>query len=67
MEFPMPDDSILKIIHKGVVIPASPLALNSKRQFDKVRQTALMRYYCDAGAGGDASTGIAGVSAAVGF
>ena len=52
MEFPVPDDNILKIIRKGVVIPASPLALNSQRKFDPVRQTALMRYYCNAGAGG---------------
>ena len=52
MEIPMPDENIIRIIHKGIVIPASPLALNSQRQFDPARQTALMRYYCNAGAGG---------------
>lgn len=37
---------------EGIVIPAQPLALNSARQFDPVRQRALSRYYMDAGAGG---------------
>src|SRR5215472_292603 len=37
---------------KGLVIPAHPLALNSRRQLDERRQRALTRYYCDAGAGG---------------
>lgn len=43
---------ILELIRRGTVIPASPLALNSKRQFDERRQRALMRYYIDAGVGG---------------
>src|SRR5690554_895458 len=43
---------ILDIIHKGVVIPALPLALNNQREFDEKRQRALMRYYLDAGADG---------------
>jgi hypothetical protein len=34
------------------VIPASPLALNSRRQLDERRQRALWRYYAAAGAGG---------------
>jgi len=43
---------ILQILHKGVVIPALPLALNEKRKLDERRQRALFRYYLDAGAGG---------------
>lgn len=40
------------ILDRGVVIPAHPLALTSSRKLDERRQTALTRYYCDAGAGG---------------
>ncbi len=36
----------------GCVIPAHPLALNASRKLDERRQTALTRYYCDAGSGG---------------
>ncbi|MBW6537280.1 MAG: dihydrodipicolinate synthase family protein [Mariniphaga sp.] len=43
---------ILTSLHKGVVIPALPLALNKNRKLDERRQRALMRYYLDAGAGG---------------
>ena len=43
---------ILTSLHKGVAIPALPLALNSKRKLDERRQRALIRYYLDAGAGG---------------
>jgi dihydrodipicolinate synthase/N-acetylneuraminate lyase len=39
-------------LHKGVVIPALPLALNASRKLDDRRQRALIRYYLDAGAGG---------------
>src|SRR5262245_48795623 len=39
-------------LHRGLVIPAHPLALTSERKLDERRQTALTRYYCDAGAGG---------------
>ncbi|MFQ3621153.1 MAG: dihydrodipicolinate synthase family protein [Spirochaetales bacterium] len=39
-------------IKKGTVIPAIPLSLNSKRQYDERRQRALVRYYLEAGAGG---------------
>lgn len=42
----------LDAFRKGLVIPATPLALNSDRQFDAARQKALIRYYLDAGAGG---------------
>jgi dihydrodipicolinate synthase/N-acetylneuraminate lyase len=37
---------------RGLVIPAHPLALTESRRLDDRRQTALTRYYCDAGAGG---------------
>jgi dihydrodipicolinate synthase/N-acetylneuraminate lyase len=37
---------------EGQVIPAHPLALTTTRTLDERRQTALSRYYCDAGAGG---------------
>jgi dihydrodipicolinate synthase/N-acetylneuraminate lyase len=39
-------------LHKGVVIPAHPLALTSARTLDERRQRALTRYYAAAGAGG---------------
>ena len=37
---------------EGAAIPAHPLALTEARRLDERRQTALTRYYCDAGAGG---------------
>jgi len=43
---------ISEMLHKGVVIPALPLALNQNRKLDDRRQRALLRYYLDAGAGG---------------
>lgn len=43
---------IMTALHKGVVIPALPLALNKERKLDQRRERALMRYYLDAGAGG---------------
>lgn len=43
---------ILHQLREGCVIPASPLALDAERVFDPLRQTGLMRYYVDAGAGG---------------
>jgi dihydrodipicolinate synthase/N-acetylneuraminate lyase len=43
---------IMTSLNNGVVIPALPLALNSKRKLDERRQRALIRYYLDAGAGG---------------
>jgi dihydrodipicolinate synthase/N-acetylneuraminate lyase len=40
------------LLQRGVVIPASPLALSSARRLDERRQRALWRYYSGAGAGG---------------
>jgi dihydrodipicolinate synthase/N-acetylneuraminate lyase len=40
------------LLHRGMVIPAHPLALTADRKLDERRQVALTRYYCDAGAGG---------------
>lgn len=45
-------EGIIEQVRKGVVIPASPLALTEERKFDDFRQRVLMRYYLDAGAGG---------------
>src|SRR5882672_8138736 len=39
-------------LNEGLVIPACPLALDSRRKFDERRQRALLRYYVAAGAGG---------------
>ncbi len=46
------DREIQQQLLRGIVIPAHPLALTSKRKLDERRQRALTRYYCDAGAGG---------------
>lgn len=46
------DPRIQQILHRGTVIPASPLALDSQRRFDQRRQRAVWRYYSAAGAGG---------------
>src|SRR5580700_6258652 len=46
------DAAVARILHRGVVIPAHPLALTAARNLDERRQVALTRYYCDAGAGG---------------
>lgn len=43
---------IRDIVRKGTVIPATPLALDANRRFDAQHQTALIRYYIDAGVGG---------------
>lgn len=45
-------ENILKTLHKGLVIPAMPLALDKNRKLDERRQRAILRYYLDAGAGG---------------
>jgi hypothetical protein len=42
----------LKALRAGGVIPAHPLALNARREFDPTRQRALSRYYIDAGVSG---------------
>jgi len=49
---PLPPPQIIAALHRGLVIPAHPLALNSHRKFDEKHQRALTRYYCSAGAGG---------------
>src|SRR5436309_6354992 len=46
------DTRVRKVLQKGAVIPAHPLALNAQRKLDERRQAALTRYYCEAGAGG---------------
>lgn len=46
------DQTFHAILRRGVAIPASPLALNSRRKLDERRQRALWRYYAAAGAGG---------------
>lgn len=43
---------VLSALHKGVVIPAMPLALNENKNIDEKYQRAIARYYLDAGAGG---------------
>ncbi len=43
---------VLAILCRGTVIPAHPLALDERRQFDRASQRALARYYIDAGSGG---------------
>jgi dihydrodipicolinate synthase/N-acetylneuraminate lyase len=43
---------IINALHRGVVIPALPLALHKDRKLDVRRQRALIRYYLDSGAGG---------------
>lgn len=46
------DHRIKQILHKGVVIPAHPLALTEHRQLDEKRQRKLTQYYIESGAGG---------------
>jgi len=41
-----------KILNNGAVIPAVPLALNERREFDEKRQRTLIKYYLHAGAEG---------------
>ena len=41
-----------QLLARGTVIPAHPLALDSRRRLDERRQRALTRYYLAAGAGG---------------
>lgn len=50
--YPSIDPAAQAVLQRGVVIPASPLALNSQRRLDERRQRALWRYYAAAGAGG---------------
>ena len=46
------DPRLMANLRRGVVLPAHPLALDSDRRLDPVRQRALTRYYLDAGADG---------------
>lgn len=46
------DPNIHTALQQGLVIPASPLALNAARKWDERRQQALWRYYAAAGVGG---------------
>src|SRR5438105_6309361 len=52
LRFNMDSSTTLNALHRGLVIPACPLALNSRRKWDVRRQRALFRYYLAAGAGG---------------
>jgi len=42
----------LAVLREGVVIPASPLALDENRKWDQFHQKLLYRYYCESGTGG---------------
>jgi dihydrodipicolinate synthase/N-acetylneuraminate lyase len=46
------DQRVQRVLARGVVIPAHPLALTAERRFDERRQRALSRYYISAGVGG---------------
>ena len=46
------DEKVGRRLRSGAVIPAHPLALDSRRRLNERRQRALTRYYLDAGAGG---------------
>lgn len=48
----MIDSKVQKVLQRGTVIPAHPLALDAQRRLDERRQRALSRYYLAAGAGG---------------
>ncbi len=43
---------VRRVLERGGVIPASPLALTAERKLDERRQRALCRYYIAAGSGG---------------
>ena len=45
-------EEVRAALRRGLAIPAHPLALTADGRLDERRQTALTRYYCDAGAGG---------------
>jgi dihydrodipicolinate synthase/N-acetylneuraminate lyase len=48
----MMDERVGRVLRRGAVIPACPLALTARRTLDERRQRALCRYYAAAGAGG---------------
>jgi hypothetical protein len=52
MKYPLIAQKMLEIIQDGLVIPAHPLALDSRKRFDERAQKVLTRYYLAAGAGG---------------
>ena len=52
MALPQIPEKIAAALHKGLVIPAHPLALDEDRRLDERYQRALTRYYLEAGAGG---------------
>ncbi len=47
-----PSAALRDHLRSGLVIPALPLALDRRRRWDERRQSAVVRYYLDAGAGG---------------
>jgi hypothetical protein len=49
---PMLRAEVADTLHRGVVIPACPLALDARKRLDERRQRALLRYYGAAGASG---------------
>src|SRR5437868_3612887 len=51
-DYPLPPVWVLDALRTGIVIPAHPLALTTRRKLDERRQQALTRYYHAAGAGG---------------
>src|ERR1041385_7940109 len=51
-DYPQPPLWVSERLRAGLVIPAHPLALDSRRRLDERRQRALTRYYHAAGAGG---------------
>lgn len=48
----MMSTEVRQVLQRGVVIPASPLAITADRKLDERRQRALCRYYIAAGSGG---------------
>ncbi|MDY0170954.1 MAG: dihydrodipicolinate synthase family protein [Thermoguttaceae bacterium] len=46
------DATIRTLLQRGLVVPASPLAITEERKLDERRQRALWRYYSAARAGG---------------
>lgn len=52
MALPQLDPDVARLLRRGVVIPAHPLALTAERRLDERHQRALTRYYLAAGAGG---------------
>jgi len=44
--------AIQRVLARGIVVPAHPLALDNRRRLDERHQRALSRYYIAAGAGG---------------